>query len=234
MESSPSKYDKENPFTEPAIAEQWAHSVEGERGLWRDQTLYPAMRSWLDAFNKRDAVIVDIGSGQGRSSAELDGYYGKYIGVEPSKFLLNRAKELYSSENRNFIVGNAYEIPLIDESVHRAISINVWFHLADPDKASQELSRVLKTGGAFFINTADNDSLETWKSFYVNPEIDDKKMQGEVKIPINNMALNTFYFQPNEEVIRILERNGLKVTKVTKSLEVDGHTLFAMIEGIKI
>ncbi len=233
MKSSPSKYDKENPFTEPAIAEQWARSIEGERGLWRDQILYPAMNSWLNAFNHGDTVLLDIGSGQGRSSVELNGY-GKYIGIEPSKFLTNRAKELYSSENRSFVVGNAYEIPLVDESVHGAISINVWFHLADLNKASQELSRVLKTGGAFFINTADNDSLETWKSFYVNPEIDDKKMQGEVKVPINNVALNTFYFQPNEEVIRTLERNGLKVTKVTKSLEVDGHTLFVMIEGIKI
>lgn len=227
------EYDKENPFTDPKVGEQWASSVEGEKGLWRDQTLYPAMKAWLENFNQGNAVVVDIGSGQGRSSIELDGY-GKYIGVEPSAFLTERARTLYPSENRDFIVGNAYEIPLADNSVDGAISINVWFHLADLEKASQELSRILKSGGAFFINTADNDSLETWKSFYVNPEIDDKKMQGEVKVPVNNMTLNTFYFQPNEKVIEILRKHGLEVTKVTKSLEIDGETLFVMIEGKKI
>ena len=227
------EYDKENPFTDPKVGEQWANSVEREEGLWRDKTLYPTMKTWLDTFNQGDAVIVDIGSGQGRSSTELSGY-GKYIGIEPSKFLTERAKELYPSENRDFIVGNAYEIPLANNSVDGAISINVWFHLADMDKASQELSRVLKTGGAFFMNTADNDSLETWKSFYVNPEIDEEKMQGEVKVPINNMSLNTFYFQPNDKVIETLKKYGLEVQKVTKTLEIDGKTLFAMIEGKKI
>lgn len=227
------EYDKENPFTDPKVGEQWANSVEGEEGLWRDKTLYPAMKAWLDTFNQGDAVIVDIGSGQGRASDELSGY-GKYIGVEPSKFLTDRAKELYPSENRDFVVGNAYEIPLADSSVDGAISINVWFHLADMDKASQELSRVLKTGGTFFINTADNDSLETWKSFYVNPEIDGEKMQGEVKVPVNNMTLNTFYFQPNDKVVETLKKHGLEVQKVTKTLEIDGKTLFVMIEGKKI
>lgn len=227
------EYNKENPFTDPKIGEQWANSVEGEEGLWRDQTLYPAMKAWLESFNNGNAVIVDIGSGQGRSSAELSGY-GKYIGVEPSTFLTDRAKKLYPSENRDFIVGNAYEIPLANNSVDGAISINVWFHLADMDKASQELSRVLKAGGAFFINTADNDSLDTWKSFYVNPEIDDEKMQGEVKVPVNNMTLNTFYFQPNDKVIETLRKHGLEVQKVTKTLEIDGKTIFVMIEGKKI
>lgn len=226
-------YNKENPFTDPKIGEQWATSVEGEKDLWRDQTLYPATRAWLDTFNKGEATIVDIGSGQGRLSAELSGYK-KYIGVEPSEFLTDRAKDLYSSEKRDFIIGNAYEIPLPDNSVDGAISINVWFHLADIEKASQELSRVLKAGGSFFINTADNDSLKTWKSFYINPEIDDKKMQGEVKVPVNNMSLNTFYFQPNDKVVETLKQHGLVVTKVTKSLEIDGETLFIMIEGKKI
>lgn len=227
------EYNKENPFISEDISREWISSVEGEEGLWRDKTLYPAMRSWVQTFNKANSVIADIGSGQGRASTELEGY-GRYIGVEPSTFLTGRAKELYSSDNRDFVLGNAYEIPLGDSSVDGAISINVWFHLADLEKASQELSRVLKTGGSFFINTADNNSLEIWKSFYINPQIDEKKMQGEVKVPVNNMTLNTFYFQPNDTVISTLQKYGLQVSKVTKSLEIDGQTLFIMIEGTKL
>lgn len=225
------KYNEENPFTDPAIAEQWAQSVEGEQGLWRDQTLYPALQSWLQSFSP-NATIVDIGSGQGRVATELHGY-GKYIGVEPSAFLTKRAEELYASPERDFIIGNAYNLPLPDNFADGALSINVWFHLADTDKAATELARVLKTGGTFFISTADNDSLEIWKTMYINPQIDKQKMRGEVRVPIVHMSMNTFYFQPNDSVVEMLQKHGLIVRKITKSLEIEGHSLFILIEGVK-
>jgi phosphoglycolate phosphatase-like HAD superfamily hydrolase/SAM-dependent methyltransferase len=227
------EYNKENPFVLKEISEQWANSVEKEEGLWRDTVLYPAVQSWIDTLNRGDATIVDIGSGQGMTSSKISGYK-KYIGVEPSPFLTERAKELYGAENRDFVVGNAYELPLPDGSVDGALSINVWFHLRDMDRASLELARVLKSGASFFINTADNDSLETWKSFYIDPVVDEEKMVGEVYVPINNLSINTFYFQPNDIVLATLKKHGLDVMRVTKTFDKDGATLFIMIEGKKL
>ena len=196
-------FDAENPFTDEAVAKQWATSVEVESGNWRDRVLYLEMRRWLAGIAEPKPIILDVGSGQGRGSAEIDGY-GEYIGVEPSEFLVNRANEKYSRPDRSFIVGNAYTLPIEDESVDGVMSVNVLFHVADLEKAIGEMFRVLKVGGSFFINTADNDAVDAWKSLYTNLVVNETMMQGNIRLPESEPALNTFYFQPNQLVIDTL------------------------------
>lgn len=226
-------FDAENPFTDEAIAKQWVASVETKSGNWRDRVLYPEMRKWLAGIAEPEPMILDIGSGQGRGSAEIDGY-GKYIGVEPSEFLVNRAKEIYSAPNRNFVVGNAYELPIESESMDGVVSVNVLFHLANLEKAIEEMSRVLKVGASFFVNTASNDSVEVWKSLYTDLVVTETMMQGKIRLPGAEPTLNTFYFQPNKLVINTLEKHGLHVEKISYSCEKDGKMLFTTIEGKKI
>ena len=225
--------DADNPFVSEDVAREWIASVEGESGLWRDKILYPAMRLWLGSFSGEHPVVADVGSGQGRAATELSGY-GAYIGIEPSPFLTERAQEMYAAEDRHYFIGNAYDVPLADGSIDAVISVNVLFHLADVERAIGEIARILKVGGRFFINTADNDAVETWKTIYSNLEIDEKKMQGTAHVPVNALTLNTFYFQPNDQVMKIMERNGLKVDEVTKSCEKDGQTLFLTLQGRKV
>lgn len=221
-----------NPFTDAAVAKQWVASVETERGNWRDKVLYPEMRKWIAGIAKTEPAILDIGSGQGRGSAEIEGY-GKYIGVEPSEFLVDRAREKYSRPDRSFLVGNAYALPIENESVDGVLSVNVLFHLADLEKAIEEMSRVLKVGGSFFINTASNDAVDVWKGLYTDLVVNETMMQGNLRLPESEPALNTFYFQPNQLVIETLERHGLHGEKISYSCEKGGKSLFMTIEGEK-
>ena len=229
-----SKYfNAENPFTDETVAKQWATSVEVESGNWRDKVLYPEMRRWIAGIEEPSPIILDVGSGQGRSSTEIDGY-GEYIGVEPSEFLVNRAKEMYSAPNRSFMIGNAYELPIGAQSVDGVVSVNVFFHLANLEKAVEEISRVLKVGGSFFVNTTNNDSVEIWKTLYTDLVVNETMMRGNIRLPGAEPALNTFYFQPNQLVIDTLEKHGLHAEKISYSCEKDGKTLFITIEGKKI
>ncbi len=222
---------EDNPFETKEIAELWIKCVEGEKGMIRDNESYPNLASWFNSTPK--GTVLDIGSGQGVCCSKIEGY-SKYIGVEPSTFLTDRAKELYASSTREFLMGDAYNLPVLNNSCDNVFSINVWFHLEDLDKASRELSRVLKQGGKFFIHTADSDVLDLWKKFYINPSIDGKKILGEVEVPINNMSVNTFYMHTNDEVIKSLEKFGLEVSKVFKiGMFREGRTLFVIIEGEK-
>lgn len=227
------RFDAENPFTDEAIAKQWVASVETERENWRDRVLYPEMQKWLAAITQPQPIILDVGSGQGRGSAEIDGY-GKYIGVEPSEFLVRRAKEIYSAPNRSFVVGNAYELPIESESTDGVMSVNVLFHLANLDKAVEEMARVLKTGGSFFVNTASNDSVEVWKSLYTDLVVSETMMRGNIRLPDAEPTLNTFYFQPNQFVIETLRKHGLHAEKISYSCEKGGKMLFITIEGKKV
>ncbi len=222
-----------NPFTNEEVAKEWVASVEGESGLWRDTVLYPAMRAWVGNIVARQPIILDLGAGQGRISKEIEGY-GKYIGVEPSVFLVHRAKELYTRSDREFLVGDAYAIPLEDQSVDAVLCVNVLFHLANVEKAIQEIHRVLRPGGAFFITTADNDTVEIWKGLYTDLVVNDTMMQGNIRLPESEPARNTFYFQPNDTLFRAFVENNLHVERTSGSCEKDGKNLFITIEGKKI
>ncbi len=221
-----------NPFQDREIAKQWIKSVEGEKGMIRDNETYPALRNWFATTSK--GIVVDIGSGQGICSSKIDGFE-RYIGVEPSVFLTERAKKLFHSPGIDFLAGDAYKLPLLDNSCDNVFSINVWFHLENLNLASDELARVLRRNGRFFIHTADSEALDLWKSFYINPSIDGKKISGEVALPINNMSMHVSYMHENNEVVEQLENSGLKVSRIAKLGKLHGNeTIFIVIEGEKI
>jgi len=222
---------EQNPFEEKEVAEQWILSVESEKGMIRDNETYPALHAWFLSTDK--GVVLEIGSGQGICSSKIEGY-GHYIGIEPSAFLVTRAKELYESPLREFLVGDAYHLPKNNGSCDAVFSVNVWFHLEDVHRASKELFRVLKNKGKFFIHTADRDAFNVWKSFYTNATIQGKKVTGTVSGPGIYQTTNIFYGHTNEEVIEALEKAGLTVSKITKLGTLkDSTTIFIAIEGEK-
>jgi hypothetical protein len=57
-------------------------------------------------------------------------------GVEPSPYLVERAKQLYPQPNRNFILGNAYALPFSDGTFDAAFSVTVWHLLSDLQTAA--------------------------------------------------------------------------------------------------
>ncbi len=221
---------EENPFEKKEIAEQWIRSVEGEIGLIRDNESYPLLRTWAETCS--EGTLLDIGCGQGICSTKVGGY-NSYIGIDPSKYLIERANLMYENYNRQFKVGNAYNIPVADAICNSAISLNVWFHLADIDKASKELYRVLKSGGKFWIHTVNSDEVDTWLSLYINLEIKKNKATGEAIVPVNNLSKNTYYFHTNEQVVETLEKYGLLVNKIKKLGKIKGKKMFIIIEGHK-
>jgi ubiquinone/menaquinone biosynthesis C-methylase UbiE len=189
--------------------------------------------------------VLDIGCGQGICSDNVDFNKTEYIGVDPSIFLIERAKQIYFNPNRTFIVGNAYNLPLEDSSVNATFSITVWFHLENLSKASEELSRTLSNGGRFMIVTADPDSYDIWNTHYSNANRVGKKIVGTAKVLLNpdeaihayaSMDRNTFYRHSIDEILGPLSSNGLNIDEITKIglLPVNkGKTLFIKILGHK-
>ncbi len=129
---------------------EWIATIEGEGASVREQDIYPLLNKWI--WDNDITDVVDIGSGQGVCSSKIP-VDTVYTGVEPSEFLLGRAKLHYP--DANFLRGSAYELPLPSSSVTGAFSIAVWHLLSDSERAAHELSRVLKPGGHYFIVTAD-------------------------------------------------------------------------------
>ncbi len=180
-------------------AEDWITMIEGEGGKIREQDIYPRLYKWI--WDNDLTNVLDLGCGQGICSSKIP-EDTLYTGVEPSPFLLQRAKELYP--DGKFLEGTAYKIPVPDKSIDGVFSIALWHLLSDLDKAGRELSRVLRDGGHFFIVTADPNN-EVWKKsqdrlfLHSENELCDSWMKYNLK-PTSIGAFRSFWYFEGRKV----------------------------------
>ena len=236
---------EENPFEDHLGAQEWIKTVEGEHGTIRDKEMYPQLEEWIKEYNIH--TLADIGSGQGICSTKLGSSTVQYIGIEPSPFLVERAKELYKNPHWEFKLGSAYKIPLADNSVDGFLSITTWFHLADLETATKELSRILMPGGHFMIITPHPEAYDIWESFYTDTQKTDTTLIGKAKILLNpddapesyvysQLSKNIFYLHTIEDMLEPMRKNDLIVDDLL-SMGVlpitNGRNLFLKILGHK-
>ena len=217
---------EENPFEHEIVSQEWISSVENEKDMARDKEIYPRLASWINKISP--TKVVEIGSGQGICSSKMEDFNGKYIGVEPSKILTKRANELYKNENRNFVIGNAYNLPLEDECCDASFAINVWFHLENLNQAAKELARILKPAGKFMIITVNPDEYEGWIKSYDNIEENGKKIIGKANTPITPLTRNTFYKHSMKEIDESFKENGLIINSIEPFDFGNGGTKYFM------
>ncbi len=126
-------------------------------------TRMPQMR-WLRHFVTSQAVVlqnqgeaVDLGSGAGQLVLEMARQApGLHVtGIDLSRKLLDYAREATRQagleERVDFRLGNVEEIPFPDQSLDLVVSTVSLHHWSDPVKVLNEIDRVLKPGGAFYI-----------------------------------------------------------------------------------
>jgi ubiquinone/menaquinone biosynthesis C-methylase UbiE len=106
--------------------------------------------------------VLDVGCGTGdylRIMAPLVAP-GPAVGIDVSATLIGVAQQRAATDGGNvsFRVGDAYELPLADASVDRAVATQVLLHLADPWRALAEMRRVLAPAGLISIGEWDWDS----------------------------------------------------------------------------
>lgn len=108
-------------------------------------------------------TILDIGGGNGLLTAELAravGPTGRVIGVDPSRDMrqsaLVRCREF---EWVDIVEGSASQLPVADQSIDKAVSVQVFEYLSDVPRAVEEVRRTLKPGGALVIGDIHFDSL---------------------------------------------------------------------------
>jgi SAM-dependent methyltransferase len=205
---------EENTFEDPTVAKEWIAAIESEKGGARDLEIYPYIKNWAskDTFKS----ILEIGSGQGVCSGELDLNGRKYTGIEPSLPLVERARTLYTEPNKSFVQATAYNTTVSNNSVDAVFSVGVWFHIKDLDLAHMEINRILKVGGEFLIVTANPDGYNIWKSRLTPTETEGNRITGELILPTGKLSRNTYYLHTENEIITSLENNGFKILKIDK------------------
>jgi SAM-dependent methyltransferase len=145
--------------------------------------------------------------------------------------------EQYYNGDRNFILGNAYSLPVSDDSCAGAFSVNVWMHLSDLGKAARELNRVLVPDGRFLIITANPDGYDEWEAMHFNTKRAGGKITGGFHLPDGiDLPEHVLFTHHLEDLSKSFSGAGFDVTDIQtfgRTGDNGGADWFVAIQGLK-
>jgi len=147
-------------------------------------------------------TVLDIGCSNGKLSKEIleKTKIKKFIGIDPAKDRISKANELVKLKklkNVSFYVASSDNLKIFSDNSFDAIFCNMAFQqFKNPQKALDEMFRVLKKGGEVIIN--------------FNIEKSPVWLQQEI-------LYNQYYGDPNKEIIKSKSINDKKFCEMAKS-----------------
>ncbi len=105
--------------------------------------------------------VLDIGCGEGYGVKMLSADAKRIVGIDVSLDTIENAKKKYPAANIAFQLINQNEngrLPFTDKSFDIVVSFQVIEHVDNVDVYLQEISRVLKKGGVFYLATPNAQS----------------------------------------------------------------------------
>ena len=107
------------------------------------------VKSFVTEYKLQDKRVLDVGSGRGYLQDVVADYTG-----------LDLSSKVASYYHKPFVVGSATKMPFADNSFDAAWTVWVVEHIPQPEKAFEEMRRVIKPGGMLFLLVAWN--CQTW------------------------------------------------------------------------
>lgn len=135
-------------------------------GQW-SRRLAPALVTFA-GIRDGDAVL-DVGSGTGAlASAVADKFSSARItGVDPSAAYVAYAQSRAAGPRVRFVVGDAQQLELADDTFDRAVSLLVMNFIPDPAKAVREMLRVTRPDGVVAAAVWDyGDGMQMLRIFW--------------------------------------------------------------------
>jgi ubiquinone/menaquinone biosynthesis C-methylase UbiE len=106
-----------------------------------------------------DKTALDIGCGDGYWSNYFAKSVKQLTGIDPYKQDIEKAKQ-YAKPNTSFVTGTSEELQFENNYFDNIVSVCVFEHLYNDEKAFSEMHRVLKPGGVLAA-TVDSLNVET-------------------------------------------------------------------------
>lgn len=99
----------------------------------------------------RDASLLEIGCGGGKYLSALSDRFRRITGVEPDQTKLDNANEEARQSAISIVPGRAESLPFESTSFDACLMNEVLEHIEDQDRALEEVSRVLRPSGRFYL-----------------------------------------------------------------------------------
>lgn len=129
-------------------------------------TNLPLFQKWIDYSSLLDKKVLEMGSGVGTMFENFCG-----LGIEvhaldlnyPCAYLTHRRTELNNFKGKGYVYqADAENLPFKDNSFDYILSYGVLHHSENTQQAFDEIYRVLKPKGKFFIMVYNKDSINYW------------------------------------------------------------------------
>lgn len=137
---------------DPAVVEQLADILELRAADPQQRELRDA---YLSELPFDGACVVEVGCGTGAVARDLAARPGvaEVVGVDPSRVLLARARELGGEVS--YVEGDGRALPLEDASFDVVDFHTTLCHIPEPERALSESWRVLRPGGRLVVFDGD-------------------------------------------------------------------------------
>lgn len=131
----------------------------------------------FDLFKVRKGMkVLDVGCGTGNFSIKLAKMGCEVIGIDISEEMLKVAEEKAKKEGLNikFYNMDVYNMEYEADYFDGIVSVTAFEFLEEPEKAIEEMFRVLKPNGYLLIGTINKDSA--WGEMYLSKEFQENSV----------------------------------------------------------
>ena len=203
----------------------------------------------LDEQYFKGKKCIDIGCGTGRFSFSMANLGANVWGIDPGEQSISFAKNLANEmkiDNTNFLVNNAYSLDFEDNFFDFATCNGVLHHLDKPNKALEEIYRVLNKEGEFWLYVEGNGGIyhDIWdmicNSFNGIPYQKTLEMIKRLDISDMHFWMDRFYakyhfisFEENEKRLKDIGFKNIRRMKSSEKYDLDVK-MFSNDENAKI
>lgn len=137
----------------------------GERVLPDDPKWAWCFQAHLFGYNDlaarapADAVMLDIGCGEGYGTAVLSQRAAHLVTGDVSEETVRHARDRYRKDNVSFIVFDAQRLPFRDAAFDVTSSLQVIEHFSDTQAHLADVAQVTKRGGLHYVTTPNIDQM---------------------------------------------------------------------------
>jgi len=199
--------------------------------IWEVPDYTPILQSIVhDARIELGMKVLDVATGTGKVGievAQIVRRYGMVLGIDLSKLMLKQAGKKTKAlglHNINFILADAHNLPLQDRYFDAVTSCFLFAFLSNPQKAAEEMARVVKLRGRVASVEWEKPPLDFWAELRKKGGIHDFSESELVKI-----LHNSGFKKIRTKRIKVLHRRP----DVSKELVKKSQFLSAKLMGLK-
>jgi len=180
--------------------------------------LFEKEKKYLQKIITKDASVLDVGCGNGRSIFDILPKTKNVTGIDHDNKAVADAKNNFSKYSSiKIIKADAAQLPFDSEEFDFVICMITFANFADKKfKALEEMRRVLKDSGKIIISVFSENALEERMRVYKTSGVKIKEVKNGTVIFDESLGDSISEQFTKEQLENIFSRSNLKIENITK------------------